>query len=46
MSWGHLPVQRNSSHNTMMFNNPGVIEVHGILTLCIMGNFAYFFVIC
>ena len=27
MSWGHLPVQRNSSHNTMMFNNPGVIEV-------------------
>lgn len=26
MSSGHLPVQRNSSHNTMVFSHPGVIE--------------------
>ena len=27
MSSGHLPVQRNSSHNTMIFSHPGLIEV-------------------
>ena len=27
MSSGHLPVQRNSSHNAMLYNHPGLIEV-------------------
>lgn len=26
MSSGHLPVQRNSSHNAMLYNHPGLIE--------------------